>query len=263
MNTFAAPANATLDPGTKYFVVFEAPTGSVGVRVTNSDAEDSDKANGWSISDKRHVRSSDAGSWSKHLQDAKPKIAVMGTIDEPTPVTIEAQYESIGGGLEDLVFTLTREGETTDALDVTVTIVQDQIWLGDSDLEHDVTFLADAATAALTIAASKFSFAPSTTGDLTASVTGDGIDGGSETVEIISTSGPPITISYEESEYTFAENSADADIYALATLDAAYPRGPSRSFTVSFATKGRTAREPRRLCSVHSGPSIRCRPLRA
>ena len=99
-----------------------------------------------------------------------------------TPVTIEAEHDSIGGGLEDLVFTLTREGETTDELDVTVTIVQDESWLGDSDLSHDVTFEAGSATAELTITASKFSFAPSTTGDLTATVSGDGIDGGSDTV---------------------------------------------------------------------------------
>ena len=43
-----------------------------------------------------------------------------GTTD--TPVTIEAEHESIGAGLEDLLFTLTREGDTTDALEVTVTI---------------------------------------------------------------------------------------------------------------------------------------------
>ena len=64
-----------------------------------------------------------------------------------TAVTIVAEHDSIGGGLEDLKFTLTREGATTDALDVTVTIVQDESWLGDSDLSHDVTFEADSATA--------------------------------------------------------------------------------------------------------------------
>ena len=111
---------------------------------------------------------------------------IKGTLSGDTPVTIEAEHDSIGGGLEDLVFTLTREGATTDALDAKVTIVQDETWLGNSDLEHGVTFLAESATATLTITASKFSFTPSTTGDLTATVSGDGIDGGSDTVEIIS-----------------------------------------------------------------------------
>ena len=161
-----------------------------------------------------------------------------------TAVTIVAEHDSIGGGLEDLKFTLTREGATTGELDVTVTIVQDESWLGDSDLSHDVTFEADSATAELTIAASEFSFAPSTTGDLTATVTGDGIDGGSETVAIISTSEPPITISYDESEYTFAEDATDEEIYGLATLDAAYPRGPSQAFRVSLGTREGTATTP-------------------
>ena len=63
-----------------------------------------------------------------------------------TPVTIEAEHEEIGGGLEDLKFTLTRAGDTTDALVATVTITQEQSWLGNSDLEHEVTFLPGDAT---------------------------------------------------------------------------------------------------------------------
>ena len=162
-----------------------------------------------------------------------------GTTD--TLVTIEAEYESIGAGLEDLVFTLMREGETTEALDVTVTITQEQSWL--SDIEYTVTFPANSATAELTITASNFSFTPSTTGDLTATVTGDGIAGGSDMVKIISTSGPPITISYEESDYTFAEDATDEAIYALATLDAAYPRAVAIE-AGSFSSRGGTATSP-------------------
>ena len=171
-----------------------------------------------------------------------------------TAVTIVAEHDSIGGGLEDLKFTLTREGATTDALDVTVTIVQDESWLGDSDLSHDVTFEADSATVELTIAATEFSFAPSTTGDLTATVTGDGVDGGSETVAIISTSEPPITISYDMSSYTFAEDSTDAAVYVLATLDAAYPRGLSPSLshtsTIALSTRTRTATSPEDFAAI-------------
>ena len=171
----------------------------------------------------------------------------------PIPVTIEAEYERIGGGLEDLDFELTREGETTDELDVTVTIVQDESWLGDSDLSHDVTFLADEATAELTIVALEFSLAPSTTGDLTATVVGDGISGGSESVEIISISEPPFTISYDMAEYTFAENDATKPIYAVATLNVAYPRAPSGvlslhvssgDLTIHFSAREGTAGSP-------------------
>ena len=249
LNTFTTSAYPYLIKETKYFVVVESV--AAGQRfvlsATFSDDEDAGKANGWSIADRRHTRDSDAGSWEESTFTTKPRIAVKGTISGPrVPVTIEAEHESIGGGLEDLKFTLTREGETTDELDVTVTIVQDESWLGDSDLSHDVTFEADEATAELTIAASKFSLTPSTTGDLTATVVGAGIDGGSETVKIISTSGPPLTISYDMSEYTFAEDAADAAVYAVATLDAAYPRGPppSPSFTVGFSSRIGTAENP-------------------
>ena len=247
LNTFNAPAFAYLTKETKYFVVVEsAASGQVfNLSATASDAEDAGKASGWAIDDRRHQRSRDSGSWSQSTFVNKPRIAVKGTIDEPrVPVTIEAEHDSIGGGVEDLKFTLTREGATTDELDVTVTIVQDESWLGSSDLSHEVTFEADEATAELTIAASEFSLAPSTTGDLTATVTGDGIDGDSETVAIISTSEPPFTISYEESEYTFAEDAADAAVYALATLDAAYPRAPSNSFDVNLPSRSNTAVSP-------------------
>ena len=158
-----------------------------------------------------------------------------------TPVTIEAEYESIGAGLEDLLFTLTREGETTDALDVTVTITQAQPWL--SNLEYTVTFPANSATAELTITASNFSFTPSTTGDLTATVSGDGIDGGSDTVKIISTSEPPFTASYDMPAYTFAEDATDEAIYLVVTLDAAYPRAVAID-AGSFSSRGGTATSP-------------------
>ena len=176
--------------------------------------------------------------------------------DPTTPVTIEAQHESIGAGLEDLVFTLTRGGDTTDELTVMVIITQDQLWLDASDLSHNVTFPLNSATAELTIAASKFSFTPSTTGDLIASVMGDGIDGGSDTVQIISTSGPPITISYEESDYTFAENATDPAIYVLATLDAAYPRGPSNVVSPVFPSRIGTAESPEDYAAISWRPTF-------
>ena len=163
--------------------------------------------------------------------------------DEAVPVTIEAENESIGAGLEDLSFTLTREGETTDVLPVKVTIVQDQTWL--SDLEYTVTFLAGEANKDLTIAATEFSFAPSTSGDLTATVSGSGVSvGGSDTVQIISIGEQPLTISYDKPEYTFAENATDVAIYGVATLNAAYHRAPSRPFFVSFSTRADTAESP-------------------
>ena len=161
--------------------------------------------------------------------------------DGAVPVTIEARFDSIGGGLEDLDFTLTRQGDTTDELVATVTIVQDQSWLGDSDLEHEVTFEAGKATAPLTIVASKFSFEPSTAGGLTATVSGDGILGGEDTVQIVSTAEPPVTVSLEEAEYTFAETdpAEDTAIYLVATLHRDYPEppAPARDFGIAVSAR--------------------------
>ena len=244
--TFTAPANATLTKETDYYVVFESPVGAYYVNSTASDSEDTAES-GWSIADRTDFKSSDSEPWFSN--DPALLISIKGTLLDnetttSTAVSIAAEYASIGGGLEHLKLTLTREGDTTDALPVKVTITQAQTWLGNSDLEHDVTFSANSATAELTITASKFSFTPSTAGDLTATVSGNGIDGGSDTVAVISTSEPPITISYDMSDYTFAENSTDAAVYLVATLDAAYPRGPSRNYFVTFSTRSGTAEAP-------------------
>ena len=168
--------------------------------------------------------------------DATVAVAVM-----TVAVSIAADHDRIGAGLEDLDFTLTRQGAATAALEATVTIVQDRSWLGTSDLSHTVTFAAGSPTATLTLAASRFSFDPDTSGDLTATVTGAGIAGGEATVEMVSTADAPITISYDKSSYTFAEDAADVNIYVVATLDPAYPRAPSRSFYNLFYSESDTA----------------------
>ncbi len=159
------------------------------------------------------------------------------------PVTIEREYATIGAGLEDLVFTLTREGATTDELEATVTIVQERSWLTASNRSHTVTFAVDSPTATLTLNASIFSFDPNTSGDLTATVGGSGIAEDSATVMMISTADPPLTVRYDQSSYTFAENTAPEDVlvYVEAELDPAYPRAPSRTFFTSFFTVADTA----------------------
>ena len=132
-----------------------------------------------------------------------------------------------------------------------MTITQEHSWLSDSDLEHEVTFeatpshTAGYATAELTIVASKFSFTPSNTDDLTATVSGDGISGGEDIVLIVSTAGPPITVSLEEAEYSVAEvdRAEDVAIYVVAKLHPDYPRPPAaaRDFGIAVSTESGTA----------------------
>ena len=180
-------------------------------------------------------------SFTDDLDNAEGPLTSEQTAAVTVAVSIEPNYDSIGAGLEDLVFTLTRQGATTDALEAMVTIVQDRSWLGTSDLSHTVTFVAGSATATLTLAATRFSFDPDTSGDLTATVSGAGIADGEATVEMVSTADAPITVSYDKSSYTFAEDAANVNIYVLATLDPVYPRAPSRSFRVHFSTVSDTA----------------------
>ena len=161
-------------------------------------------------------------------------------------VTIEAEHESIGGGVEDLRYTLTRTGATTDALTVTVTLTQDQNWLTSTYLTHEVEFAAGEATKELIIDDRRFSFEPTTSGNLVATVTGTGVAGGTDTVEIISIADPPITIAFDQDAYSFPEGGPanEVDIYVTATLDAAFPREPSSSFDVGMSTGEGTATGP-------------------
>ena len=182
-----------------------------------------------------------------------------GTTVTPTTVSIEPNYDSIGAGIEDLVFTLTREGATTDDLEATVTIVQDESWLTASNLSRTVTFTAGDDTATLTLAASLFSFDPTTSGNLVATVTGTGVAGGSDTVEIISIADPPITLAFDQDAYTFPEGGPanDVDIYVTATLDAAFPRKPSSNFFVVISTSEGTATSPEDYANFSRFPSFK------
>ena len=175
------------------------------------------------------------------------------------PVTIEAEHESIGGGVEDLKYTLARTGATTDALTVTVTLTQDQNWLTSTYLTHEVGFAAGAATAELTINDSRFSFDPTTSGNLVATVTGTGVAGGTDTVVVISIAVPPVTLAFDQDAYTFPEGGPadEVDIYLTATLDAAFTRKPSSNFHVSISTEEGTATGPEDYVFVSRTPSFK------
>ncbi len=84
-NTFTA-AGDELAANTTYAVVFEITSGSGQTRLprTQSDGEDSGKASGWSIGNKRHEKQG-TGSWSEATDAGKMKIAIKGTAKTATP----------------------------------------------------------------------------------------------------------------------------------------------------------------------------------
>ena len=98
INTFRAPANATLEKDTNYFVVFEeAGSGSnVGydLEVTVSNAEDSGKASGWSITNSSRQRSTTTTAWSGLA--GKLKIAVRGTLPPALSIADASAAENAG-----------------------------------------------------------------------------------------------------------------------------------------------------------------------
>ena len=98
INTFRAPANATLEKDTNYFVVFEALGSGSNLRydleVTTSNSEDSGKASGWNITNSSRQRSTTATTWDNLA--GKLKIAVRGTIPPAISIADASAAENDG-----------------------------------------------------------------------------------------------------------------------------------------------------------------------
>ena len=140
---------------------------------------------------------------------ATTTVTIIDDDDLPAEITIEANRSEYVAGLGPLVFTLSRTGDTSSALDVTVDIIQEQPWL--SLIPGTVAFAAEEATTTLTLSQSDFSSGVTQSGTLTATVDPvTGYDTSSATVtvtvSVISQEGPAITVSFEETEYSVAED---------------------------------------------------------
>ena len=98
INTFRAPANATLEEDTNYFVVFEALGSGSNLRYdlkgTVSANEDSGTESGWSIADTSRERATNSGNWSSVF--ARLKIAVRGTIPPAISIADASAAETAG-----------------------------------------------------------------------------------------------------------------------------------------------------------------------
>ena len=117
INTFRAPANATLEKDTDYFVVFEA-TGSgsntrYDLKGTVSANEDSGTASGWSIADTSRERATNSGNWSSVF--ARLKIAVRGTLPPTISIADASAAENAGHLLFEV--TLSRSFQNTVKVD--------------------------------------------------------------------------------------------------------------------------------------------------
>ena len=104
INTFRAPANATLEKDTNYFVVFEELGSGSNLRydleVTTSNAEDSGKASGWNIANSSRQRSTNTPTWSDLA--GKLKIAVKGSLPPALSIADASAAENAGQLLFDV-----------------------------------------------------------------------------------------------------------------------------------------------------------------
>ena len=117
VGTFTAPTGASLKAGTSYVLVLEADDNSAtGAHfiTTNSNAEDSGAATGWSIADSRHWSQSN-GAWTTTA--SKPRFAVKGkpkaqanagddqSVYSGESVTLTGSGTAPGGGTANLAWT--------------------------------------------------------------------------------------------------------------------------------------------------------------
>ena len=117
INSFRAPANATLEKDTNYFVVFEelGSGSNVGYRLelTLSNAQDSGEASGWSITNSSRQRATTATSWSGLA--GQLKIAVRGTLPPAISIADASAAENDGHLMFDV--TLSRSFQNTVKVD--------------------------------------------------------------------------------------------------------------------------------------------------
>ena len=115
INTFSANSGAALDKETTYFVVIEIPSGFDDTTLdrTDSDDEDSDAADGWSIGNRRHTRNQIGnGLWTVATGTEKPMIAIKGTAKTapprpPTPPPVIKSPKGVRVGNPDDVLPIT------------------------------------------------------------------------------------------------------------------------------------------------------------
>ena len=159
--------------------------------------------------------------------------------DTVPDITIEANYSEYVSGLGNLVFTLTREGDTTNSLDLTVNLDQTQPWL--TTTSHTVTFGAGDAEATLSLHYESFSNSVTQSGELTATVApmnGYDTSGARVRVRAISQDGPAVRVALEHTEYTFDEGAGEARVVLVATAAPGVPYVPN--FAVSIISEGQS-----------------------
>ena len=125
-------------------------------------------------------------------------------------ITIEASRSEYVAGIGFLTFTVTRTGDTSSDLDLTVNFAQDQVWL--SRTSRDIIIPAGQSETQFMLIPSDFSSTVEQSGDLAATVapvTGYDTSGAMARVRVISQEGPAVTVFFEESEFQVEEGAEE------------------------------------------------------
>ena len=163
------------------------------------------------------------------------------TLSDPREVpvlTIAAERESYGYGIDDIGFVVTAAGPRDGAIEATVTLTQDDSYLQQAALSQTVRIEMDETSAKLVLTLQSQTFAASRTGALTATL--DAADGyevgtpGSATVSMVVLD-PAITVRPERAAYRFVEGRADTKLAYVARTEPGLPK-PNRGFDVLVVT---------------------------
>ena len=158
-----------------------------------------------------------------------------------TTVSITAGTSNTAYRLEDVDFTLARADTAGEALEVDLTITQDQTFLTASKLSQRVTIPANSASATLTLETSDFLSEVSADGRLTATVVdGGGYTAGSPASAVVDlvVENPSVTLHLEKSSYAFLEDAGTVTFNVVAETAARVPAPTKLSLNVLVRDDG-------------------------
>ena len=158
----------------------------------------------------RPLRTAEAGGY--YIPPARPS-----SQQNLPEITLQASRPKYVAGVEAPLFTVTRTGDTSADLGLTINITQEQEWL--TDTSYDVIIPANSSDTKFRIPAPNFSSDVTESGNLTATVAAvDGYDtsGASAQVRIISQEGPAVTVALDMSQYTVDEGSGELNFFLVA-----------------------------------------------
>ena len=157
-------------------------------------------------------------------------------------VTVAAERDSIGFGIDDAVFALTRSGGKDGALTVAVTLNQADPYLPGDRLERTVELSAGQTEAELRIPAREFTGGATATGTLTATVSASpdylvGRPNSARTRLVVAD--PAVTVRPDRPSYSVEEGDGSVRITFLARTAADFPK-PGNTVSIAVSTRARS-----------------------